>query len=104
MARPKKLIKRQKKVSVYFTKAEHLYLEKKAKACGISKGEYAREVSLGNKLSPTLTPEEADIFRKLTGMANNLNQIAKAAHLGEPLTRRVLETRDELNLVIKKLK
>ena len=51
-----------------------------------------------------MTPEEADHYRKLTGMANNLNQLTRAANRGEVFTMKILDTLGAINLVIDKLK
>lgn len=104
MARPRKAIKRQKFVKVSYTVAEYKFIEKMADRHGISKAEFARLKSLNHRLKARMTPEEADHYRKLTGMANNLNQLVKAANRGEVFTRKILETMEAINFVIDKLR
>ena len=104
MARPLKAIKRQEKLTLYYTKAEFKLIEKFADHHAISKAEFSRLKSLNHKLKPRMTPEEAGHYRKLTGMANNLNQLAREANRGEVFTIKILETLGAINLVINKLK
>ena len=59
-------------VMVYYTRAEHLLIEKRAERYGISKAEYARHKSLDEDMKPLLTPEERVFFRNLSGMARTL--------------------------------
>lgn len=42
--------------------------------------EYARELTLKGSIKSRYTLEELDLMRKLAGMGNNLNQIAKQAN------------------------
>ena len=104
MARPLKAIKRKEKLTLYYTKAEFKLIEKFADRHAISKAEFARLKSLDHKLKPRMTPEEADNYRKLTGMANNLNQLARAANRGEVFTLKILETLVGINYAIDKLR
>lgn len=104
MARPTKAIKRKEKLTLYYTKAEFKMIEKFADRHGISKAEFARLKSLDHKLRPRLTIQEADYYRQLTGMANNLNQLTRVANQGEVFTMKILETLEAINFTIDKLK
>ena len=42
--------------------------------------QYVREMALKGKVKSRFSIEELDLMRKLTGMANNLNQIARQAN------------------------
>ena len=42
--------------------------------------QYAREMALKGRVKSRFTIEELDLMRKLSGIANNLNQITKLAH------------------------
>lgn len=103
MARPKKAIKRQHPVKVSYTLTEYKLIEKYADRHGISRAEFVRLKSLNHRLRTRLTVEETDYFRKLVGMANNLNQLTKAANQGEAMTRQILKTLDGINQAIQKL-
>lgn len=91
-------------VMLYYTIAEYKFIEKMADRHGISKAEFARLKSLNHRLKARMTPEEAYHYRKLTGMANNLNQLARAANRGEVFTSEILKTLDAINFVIDKLR
>jgi len=104
MARPTKAIKRKEKLTLYYTKAEFKLIEKFADCHGLAKAEFSRLKSLDHRLKPRMTPEEADHYRKLTGMANNLNQLTKAANRGEVFNIKILETLEAINFTIDKLK
>jgi hypothetical protein len=69
-------------VKLSFDKGQYNLIGFKAKKAGMSKSEYCREAALGNKITPTLTAEELDSLRKLSSMANNLNQLAYQANIG----------------------
>ena len=104
MARPKKAVKRQHPVKVSYTLTEYKLVQKYAMRHGISAAEFVRLKSLNHRLRPRLTSEEADYYRKLIGMANNLNQLARAANRGEVFTLKILETLEGINFTIDKLR
>ena len=103
MARPTKSIKRAEKVTVRYTKLELKLIEKYAYRSGISVAKFVRLKSLDHQLKLRLTEEEADHYRKLVGMANNLNQLTKAANSGQVMTIQILKTLEDINSVINKL-
>ncbi len=104
MARPKKAIKRQEKLTLYYTKSEFRIVSKLADNHGLSKAEFARMKSLDHHLKTRLTPKEVDIYRKLVGISNNLNQLAHAANVGETLTMKIIEALETINHLTDKLR
>jgi hypothetical protein len=72
-------------VSVRLTDAEHERLSREAERYRLSQGEVLRSVwskqDTAAKLPAPLTPEEAKQLAQLAGMAANLNQLTKLAHL-----------------------
>ncbi|GGG62423.1 plasmid mobilization protein [Hymenobacter glacieicola] len=74
-------------VSVRLTDAEHERLTQEAERYRLSQGEVLRSVWLKQKTAAKLqappTPEEARQLAQLAGMAANLNQLTKLAHLGQ---------------------
>lgn len=72
-------------VSVRLTDAEHERLNQEVERYRLSQGEVLRSVWLkqdtATKLPASLTPEEARQLAQLAGMAANLNQLTKLAHL-----------------------
>ncbi|XOV94602.1 MAG: plasmid mobilization relaxosome protein MobC [Bacteroidota bacterium] len=103
MARPSKQIKRAEKVTVRYTKVELRLISKYADRSGISMAEFVRAKSLDHQIRNRLTEEEADYYRKLVGMANNLNQLAHLGHIGKLLTSEILKTLERVNQTIDKL-
>ena len=72
--------KRKYTVSVKLDTREYLSLKTKAGTAGISRSEYIRQSISGSTIRPRMTPELNDHIRKLSGMGNNLNQIARRAN------------------------
>lgn len=55
-------------------------MKEKAEVLGISPTQYAHEMTINGGVKSRFTLEELDLLRKLAGMANNLNQIARQAN------------------------
>jgi len=72
--------KRRYTVSVKLDTREYLSLKTKANTAGISRSEYIRQSISGSVIRSRLTPELNTYIRKLAGMGNNLNQIARRAN------------------------
>jgi methionyl-tRNA synthetase len=72
-------------VSVRLTDAEHERLTREAERYQLSQGEVLRSVwrrqNTATKLVAPPTPEQAKQLAQLAGMAANLNQLTKLAHL-----------------------
>ena len=78
--RPTKALKRELRITARFSKLEHYILQQKAGKAGINVSEFIRQAAITAKVSARQTAEERDSTRKLIGMANNLNQMAKVAN------------------------
>lgn len=102
MARPKKDILKTEKVTVRFTQAERASLATNAKTCGLSESELIRSAVLNVRLKPRLTDEELQLLRNLSGMANNLNQMAKGVNRGDQLYSEVKTATREIRELIHK--
>lgn len=72
--------KRKYTVSVKLDTREYISLRTKAKSAGVSRSEFIRQSISGSMIRPRMTPELNDHIRKLSGMGNNLNQIARRAN------------------------
>jgi len=72
--------KRTYMVNVKMDTGEYYSLKAKAKSAGINRSEYIRQSIAGSIIRSRLTPEMNDYIRKLSGMGNNLNQIAREAN------------------------
>ena len=54
---------------------------RKARVAGLVCAEYARRALARSIVRARMTPEMLALLRQLTGMANNLNQLARMAHV-----------------------
>jgi hypothetical protein len=78
--RPTKSLKRELRITARFSRLEHYILQQKAGKAGINVSEFIRQAAITGKITARLTAEEQDAIRKVIGMANNVNQMAKAAN------------------------
>ena len=71
---------KEKVISVRVTTMEYLALKKRARDAGMSLSSFARSSLLSAKVVQRIGKDDADTLRKLSGEANNLNQLARAAN------------------------
>lgn len=69
-------------INLKLTKKDLNSVKEKADKLGMKPTQYAREMTLKGQVKNRFTLEELDLMRKLSGMANNLNQLTKKAHTG----------------------
>ena len=72
--------KRSYLLNIRLNPKELFHLKEAASSAGITESEYARQAITKGKIKPRLTPEMMDLIRSLSGMDNNLNQIARQAN------------------------
>ncbi len=65
--------------------------------------DFLRRSGLDIKIEPKLNDDEIVIYQKLTGMANNMNQIAKRLNQGGKLDSDMLMTLKYLYQLINKI-
>jgi hypothetical protein len=68
------------KVSLKMATAEYYLLKSNARMAGVSLSEYIRSVVKKSEVKQRLLPEHLGYIRQLSGMANNINQIARKAN------------------------
>ena len=94
-------------VSVRLTDAEHERLNREAERHRLSQGEVLRSVWLKQdtaaKLPAPPTPEEARQLAQLAGMAANLNQLTKLAHLGQDQRTGATTVLGQMHQLLKRL-
>ncbi len=80
--RPPKATAQKKgyRVNIKMATEEYYSLKALAMDAGINRSEYVRRCVKNSTVKQLLTPEIQDYIRKLCGMANNLNQIARKAN------------------------
>ena len=71
---------KEKVISVRVTTMEYLALKKRARNAGMSLSSFARSSLLSAKVVQRIGKDDADTLRKLSGEANNLNQLARSAN------------------------
>jgi hypothetical protein len=83
---PRKKIKRERSIRVRLTATEHYFIQGKSRTAGMRISDWFRLAAKGAKVVPRLNAEDRSILHMLAGMANNLNQLAKASHISGILT------------------
>lgn len=71
---------KEKVISVRVTTMEYLALKKRARDADMSLSSFARSSLLSAKVVQRIGKDDADTLRKLSGEANNLNQLARSAN------------------------
>lgn len=93
--------KRKYRLSLKLNTSEYLQLKSKSKMAGKNRCEFFRELIFSSEIKQRFSKEQNEIFRQLTGMANNLNQLVKLAHVQgvwyvELTAKKLLNDLDEL--------
>lgn len=78
--RPKVRVRRETHVKVRMTATDRFMIEANAKDAGMRLSDWIRAAAMAAKVVARLKPEDLQIMRMLTGMANNLNQLTRLAH------------------------
>ncbi|ARS37573.1 plasmid mobilization protein [Pontibacter actiniarum] len=78
--RPAKKVKRNFTLVVRVTETERLLVAGKAREAGLSLSAWFRAAAKKTTVTARLRPEEMATLRMLSGLANNLNQLARLAH------------------------
>ena len=68
---------RERKITVRLTDAERGHLLEQAELAGLKIEPFVRNVILGVRMQPRPKEEWAELLRQTSGIANNINQIAK---------------------------
>jgi len=76
----KESAKLNRSINLKLTEGDIVTLRQKAASLGMTATQYVRQMALTGKIVDRYTHEQLDLRRKLAGMANNLNQIAKQAN------------------------
>lgn len=70
------------RITLKMATADYFALLTQARSAGVSASEYLRGCFRDGYVKERLTAEHSDYIRKLCGMANNLNQLARKANAG----------------------
>ena len=68
--------KRTKCFRVMFTENDYIYIQSKAEQAGLSVNEFCHQAAMDCQVCQRISPEMVSAIRDLSGIANNVNQIA----------------------------
>ncbi|MCW3107417.1 MAG: mobilization protein BmgB [Segetibacter sp.] len=103
--RPAKIIKKNIRTAIRFSKTEDFIVRQKALKAGLKVSVYIRQIAIEGVVANRLSEEERHFVRQLIGISNNINQLAKNSHL-EGMLKTMLyfeSLRNEIDLILKKL-
>lgn len=98
--------KRAVRIAIYLNKKEYETLKIKAKSNNIKISECARLFISKGYINQKLTTEQMDCIRKISGMANNLNQLTREAHIYDfrYIAEKCVETCLDIDTLLNELK
>ena len=73
--------KRTRCFRVMFNENDYIYIQSKAKQAGLSVNEFCHQAAMDCQVSQRINPELLAAIRDLSGIANNVNQIAHQMHI-----------------------
>jgi hypothetical protein len=74
--------KLSRSINLKLTEDDFKAISQKAASVGMKPTQYVRQMVLDGGIKSRYTKEELDLRRKIAGMANNLNQLARRANAG----------------------
>jgi len=77
--RPKKAVTRDKNIGFFVTSEQYFIIQQKAAMAGVTISEYMRQAAIYGAVKTRWTPEEREIFKKMVGMSNDINQLVVIA-------------------------
>ena len=79
--------KRTKCFRVMFTENDYIYIQSKAEQAGLSVNEFCHQAAMDCQVCQRISPEMVSTIRDLSGIANNVNQLAHQANARGEATR-----------------
>ena len=73
--------KRTRCFRVMFNENDYIYIQSKAEQAGLSVNEFCHQAAMDCQVSQRISPELVSAIRDLSGIANNVNQIAHQMHI-----------------------
>src|SRR3954451_15174329 len=77
--RPAKMIKKEIRAAVRFSKTEYFIIRQKAAKAGMKVSAYVRQIAINGVVTTRLNEEERHFVRQLIGISN-MNQLTKNSH------------------------
>ncbi len=83
--RPKKgnSVRKKRMISIRFSEPEYYVIKRRSAKAGLTISAYCHAAILESEIKESIKEEDMDLLRKLSGEANNLNQLARKAHIHE---------------------
>ena len=102
--RPKLSVRREREMKIRLSNKEEFYIKTKARQAGMQTSSWFRAAAQNAKIVPRLSVEDRGLLHMLTGMANNLNQLARQANMGNLLliARKCHELLSQIDTALKK--
>ena len=72
--------KRTRCFRIMFNESDYIYIQSKAEQAGLSVNEFCHQAAMDCQVCQRISPEMASAIRDLSGIANNVNQIAHQMH------------------------
>lgn len=93
------------KVTLKMATEEYYSLKAKSRMAGLTRSEYIRQCIQSSEVKQRSSPEIMNYIRQLSGMANNINQIAKKANASGYLEvhKNCVTAINDLDMLIKKI-
>ncbi len=66
---------------IMFTENDYIYIQSKAQQAGLSVNEFCHQAAMGCEVGQRISREMVSAIRDLSGIANNVNQIAHQMHI-----------------------
>lgn len=82
---------RNRKITVRLTDAEREHLQVQADLTGLKIEPYVRNLIMESNMKARPQEEWAELLRQTSGIAANVNQIAKRVNSGDPVTEETLK-------------
>ena len=100
-----KKLKRDKILKIRLSRNELAIIKNRAQKCGMTNAKFAREAILKRNINAKKirSQDEKSALRKLTGMDNNLNQMAKKVNTGKYIHEDIHQTIKEIRAVINQI-
>ena len=98
--------KRTKCFPVMFTENDFIYIQSKAEQAGLSVNEFCHQAAMDCQVCQRISPEMVSAIRDLSGIANNVNQIAHQMHTYglEAVKQQCFSIISEVNRIITQVK
>ena len=81
---------RNRKITVRLTDTEREHLQLQADLTGLKVEPFVRNLIMGSDMKARPQEEWAELLRQASGIAANVNQVAKKANSGAPVTEETL--------------